>query len=199
LVGLLVCWFETNKPTNQLNKLTKKTMKYYTKVNEKEYIIEISQENEVLVNDEKYDIDFRFLLPGSGTLGGVVSLLLNNRSLEAIVEERNDHWEVLTEGELYTVHVQDDRAYRLAQARGLGGVLGDETGVKAPMPGLVIRVLVEVGAMVERNEKVVILESMKMENELRAPREGVVTAVNISAGASVEKDQILIVIGDPTT
>ncbi len=126
----------------------------------------------------------------------MVSLLLNHRSLEAVVDERDDHWEVLTDGELYTVFVQDERAYRLAQARGTGLDMGHEAGVKAPMPGLIIRVLVEVGDTVERNEKVVILESMKMENELRSPREGVVTAVHVTPGASVEKDQILILISD---
>ena len=166
-------------------------MKYYTKVNEKEYIIEIGQDDEIVVNDEPYAIDFRRLAQG-----GTVSLLLNNRSLEAVVDERDDHWEVLTEGELYTVSVQDERAYRLAQARGTGLDMGHEAGVKAPMPGLIIRVLVAEGDTVERNEKVVILESMKMENELRAPREGVVTAVHVTVGSSVEKDQVLIVIGD---
>lgn len=166
-------------------------MKYYTKVNDKEYIIEVGQDNEISVNDEKYAIDFRRVAEG-----GMVSLLLNHRSLEAVVDERDDHWEVLTDGELYTVFVQDERAYRLAQARGTGLDMGHEAGVKAPMPGLIIRVLVEVGDTVERNEKVVILESMKMENELRSPREGVVTAVHVTPGASVEKDQILILIGD---
>lgn len=166
-------------------------MKYYTTVNDKEYIIEIGQDNEISVNDEKYTIDFQRLAQG-----GMVSLLLNNRSLEAVVDERDNHWEVLTEGELYNVFVQDERAYRLAQARGTDLDTGHETGVKAPMPGLIIRVLVEVGDAVERNEKMVILESMKMENELRAPRDGVVTAVTVSAGASVEKDQILVIIGD---
>ena len=166
-------------------------MKYYTKVNDKEYIIEVGQDNEISVNDEKYAIDFRWVAEG-----GMVSLLLNHRSLEAVVDERDDHWEVLTDGELYTVFVQDERAYRLAQARGTGLDMGHEAGVKAPMPGLIIRVLVEVGDTVERNEKVVILESMKMENELRSPREGVVTAVHVTPGASVEKDQILILIGD---
>jgi biotin carboxyl carrier protein len=166
-------------------------MKYYTKVNEKEYIIEIGQDNEISVNDETYTIDFQRLAQG-----GTVSLLLNNRSLEAVVDERDDHWEVLTEGELYNVFVQDERAYRLAQARGTNLDLGHEAGIKAPMPGLIIRVLVAEGDTVERNEKVVILESMKMENELRAPREGVVTAVHVTAGSSVDKDQVLIVIGD---
>lgn len=166
-------------------------MKYYSKINDKEFIIEIRPDGEIVVNDETYSFDFQRLPDG-----GTVSLLLNNRSVEAVVDEREDSWEVLTQGELYSVRVQDERAYRLALARGTGLDAGHDAEVKAPMPGLVIRVLVEVGAIVERNEKVVILESMKMENELRSPKEGVVTAVNVIPGASVEKGQALVVIGD---
>ena len=72
-----------------------------------------------------------------------------------------------------------------------------ETAVKAPMPGLVIKVLVEKGDVIKQGQHVIILESMKMENELKAVRGGVVTAVKTEAGASVDKDQVLIVIDDP--
>jgi biotin carboxyl carrier protein len=169
-------------------------MKYYTKINEQEFIIEIDQDHEILVNEEPFCVDFQ-QLPDSG----MVSLLLNNRSLEAVVEARNEHWEVLTNGELYSVQVQDDRAYRLAQARGTGFETSGEATVNAPMPGLVIKVVVSVGDTVAKNDQVVILESMKMENELRSPRDGVVTAVKVEAGASVEKDQVLVVISEPET
>ena len=167
-------------------------MKYYTKVNEKEFIIDIGQDDTILINDTRYTIDFKIL-----PISGLVSLLINNQSLEAVVEERDTHWEVLTKGELYNVHVQDERAFRLAQARGTD--LGDsgETAVKAPMPGLVIKVLVEKGETIVQGQQVVILESMKMENELKAPRGGVVTAVKTEAGASVDKDQVLVVVEDP--
>ncbi len=70
-------------------------MKYYTKVNEKEYVIRLGQDNEILVNDEPYTIDFKIL-----PVSGLASLLINNQSLEAVVEERDTHWEVLTKGEL---------------------------------------------------------------------------------------------------
>jgi biotin carboxyl carrier protein len=171
-----------------------KDMKYYTKVNDKEYIIEIGHDNELLVNDEKYAIDFKIL-----PISGLASLLINNQSLEAVVESREEHWEVLTKGELYNVFVQDERAYRLAQARGVGFDATGEVLVKAPMPGVVIKVLVAEGEAVEKNQQVVILESMKMENELRSPRDGVVTAVKIQPGAGVEKEQVLVIIGDPET
>ena len=89
-------------------------MKYITSVNDQQYTIEIDHEDRITVNGEKYDIDFHQL-----SEGGILSLLLNNHSLEAIVEERNGAWEVLIRGELYTVQVQDERAYRLAKARGV--------------------------------------------------------------------------------
>lgn len=167
-------------------------MKYYTKVNEKEFIIDIGEDDTILVNDAPYTIDFKIL-----PISGLASLLINNQSLEAVVEERDEHWEVLTEGELYNVNVLDERAFRLAQARGT--TLGDsgETAVKSPMPGVIIKVLVKEGDLIEQGQQVVILESMKMENELKAQRGGVVTAVNIAAGASVDKDQVLVVIEEP--
>lgn len=167
-------------------------MKYFATVNEQEYTIEIDQEEQILVNGEPYQVDFQELLQG-----GTLSLLINNRSLEAIVNEQDNAWEVLIHGELYSVKVQDERSYRLAQAR---GTVLPETGtvaVKSPMPGVILDVLVAPGDRVAKGEKVVILESMKMENELRAGRDGVVQRVHVEQGANVEKNQELLVIGDP--
>ena len=165
-------------------------MKYITTIEEQEYTIEISGENEIRVNDELYSVDFRQLE------GGILSLLLDNQSHEALVEEREDYWQVLIQGELYTVQVQDERAYRLAKARGITAVVSGEVSIKSPMPGLIIAVTAEEGQSVNKGDKVVILESMKMENELRAPRAGVVNRIHVEAGASVEKDQVLATIGD---
>jgi biotin carboxyl carrier protein len=64
------------------------------------------------------------------------------------------------------------------------------------MPGTIIDVPVNKGEHVSKGDKVVILESMKMENELRAPRDGIVTQVNVQPGSAVEKDQTLVVISD---
>jgi biotin carboxyl carrier protein len=166
-------------------------MKYITTINDEEFIIEIESNNKILVNGEPYDVDFQHL-PEADAL----SLLLNNQSLEAVVEAREDVWDVLTKGELYTVKVQDERAYRLAKARGVASDVAGEVQIKSPMPGLIVAVPVTEGQTVQKGDKVVILESMKMENELRAPKNGVVARVNVSQGASVEKDQVLLVIVD---
>jgi len=166
-------------------------MKYITTVNDQEYVVEIDHDDQITVDGRLYEVDFQQL-----SEGGILSLLLDNQSLEAIVEERDQAWEVLIRGELYAVRVQDERAYRLAKDRGpVAEVTGDAT-VKSPMPGLIVNVPVEVGEIVKKGDKVIILESMKMENELRSPRDGIVTHVYIGEGASVEKDQVLITIGD---
>jgi biotin carboxyl carrier protein len=67
--------------------------------------------------------------------------------------------------------------------------------VKAPMPGRIVRVLVGVGDRVSARQPVVVVEAMKMENELRSPRDGVVTHVLVAPGAAVESSAVLIVVG----
>ena len=166
-------------------------MKYVTRVNDQEYEIEIDRENEIIVNGARYQIDFSNRSPNEPA-----SLLINNRSISALVDEQNGLWNVLMLGELYTVQVQDERAYRLAQARAtLGGE--DDMAVVSPMPGLILNVLVTEGQPVQKGDKVIILESMKMENELRSSRDGVVLRVHVANGDSVDKNQPLVTIGDP--
>ncbi len=175
-------------------------MKYYATVTTvdsraqaAEFVIEIDGEQRITVNDQPQQIDFQNL-PHEGFL----SLLLNNQSVEGVVESRDVNvWEVLIHGELYTVAVQDERSYRLAKARaGAAGVTGEAT-LKSPMPGVVSKIPVQVGDAVHKQTTLVILESMKMENELRAPREGVVLRIHVAPGATVDKGAALVVVGDP--
>jgi biotin carboxyl carrier protein len=166
-------------------------MKYIAHVGDQEFTIIIDRDDQIIVNGQVYNIDFQQL-----SEGGMLSLLLNNHSLEAVVEERDETWEVLLRGELYSIYVQDERAYRLAKARGTAVEASGEALVKSPMPGLIVAVPVETGQVVKKGDQVVILESMKMENELRSPRDGVVLRVHVEQGASVEKDQLLVTIGD---
>ncbi len=68
--------------------------------------------------------------------------------------------------------------------------------IKAPMPGRIVRVLVAVGDRVAARQGVMVIEAMKMENELRAPREGTVKDIVAAAGATVESGAVLVIIGD---
>jgi len=75
-----------------------------------------------------------------------------------------------------------------------GGAAHGEQKVVAPMPGRVVRVLVAAGDTVEPRQPVVVVEAMKMENELRSPKAGRVKNVSVAAGTSVEAGRVLVVI-----
>jgi biotin carboxyl carrier protein len=164
-------------------------MKYATTVGNQTFIIEINERGEAIVDGQAFQVDFESV--GAAPL---YSLLINNESFEALVERRGDEWHVLMHGDLYTVRVSDERTQRLAAA---ASSLVPETGdvsIRAPMPGLVVAVPVTVGQAVEAGDVLVILESMKMENELKAPRAAVVERVHVRAGDSVEQSQTLVVV-----
>jgi biotin carboxyl carrier protein len=95
-------------------------------------------------------------------------------------------------GRTLAVSVNGRRTGRAAADTG-GGAHGEQT-VVAPMPGRVVRVLVAAGDEVERRQPVVVVEAMKMENELRSPKAGRVKDVTVTPGTSVEAGRVLVVI-----
>ncbi len=164
-------------------------MKYFATIDDQTFEIEINQQGELCIDGDCAAVDFQSISGSS-----VYSLLLGNLSYEALVEARDDCYEVLLQGTLYRVCVQDERTRRLAQAaRGFAPPSG-EIAIRAPMPGLIVAVPVTVGQAVEEGTVLMILESMKMENELKAPRAGVVSQVRVQSGQSVEQHQILVAI-----
>ncbi len=166
-------------------------MKYYATLEETVYIVEVHKDGRVSLNGEPYNIEQQ-------PIGGYVSsLLIGNRSVEAVVVPNgNDSYEVNLSGEQYHVLVQDELTHRVAQAQEAAAANIGEVTVKSPMPGLIVNVPVAEGDTVTKGQTVIILESMKMENELKSPRDGIVLSVGTANGASVEKGQQLITIGD---
>jgi len=90
--------------------------------------------------------------------------------------------------------VLDERALLMAQRT--GGFANDtgEVNIKSPMPGLIVAVRVELGQTVKAGDTVVILESMKMQNELKASKDGTVGTVHVQPGQTVEQNKILLTI-----
>jgi len=165
-------------------------MKYIATVNGKTYTIEINREDRILCEGVERAVDFRLI-----DQQHVYSLLLDNASYEALIQEREEEYWVFLRGYLFTVQVEDERERRLREASGGRPGPAGEVTVKAPMPGLIVAVPVQEGQPVRKGEKLVLLESMKMQNEIRAPRDGVVKAVRVRPGQSVEQNQILVVLG----
>lgn len=167
-------------------------MKYATTINDKTYIIEINDDKRVFVDGIEYAVDFESVAGQP-----VYSLLLDGRSYEAYVYEAEDTdaWQVLMAGDLYTVQVEDEREKRLrAQAGGVAATSG-EFNLKAPMPGLIVAVPVIEGQAVKKGDILVVLESMKMQNELKSPIEGTLLRVRVKTGESVEHHQVLLTVG----
>jgi biotin carboxyl carrier protein len=164
-------------------------MKYTACINEKTYEIEIGANNAVLINGEPHNADFQSI---DGTT--LYSLLLDNLSWEFLVERNGDQYRVLIDGELHVVDVQDERTRKLAKAEAKSAGATGEVALKAPMPGLVRAVNVNVGDAVATKQGVVILEAMKMENELRIPRAGTVKEIRVKPGDKVDQGQVLLIV-----
>jgi biotin carboxyl carrier protein len=162
-------------------------MKYVAEVDGLEFPIEILDEHRVRFGGDVLQVDL-------ATLSGepLYSLIVNGESFEGYVYPDEDGWQVLLLGQFYQVHVEDEREKRLRSALPAGIHAGTEFTLKAPMPGMVVAVPVQEGQTVEKGQPLLILESMKMQNELRAPYAGKVTRLRIQAGESVEQKQALL-------
>ena len=98
------------------------------------------------------------------------------------------------EGWSHELTVQSEAAHRVAELGLRGGPAGGPARVLAPMPGLVLLVEVSEGERVSQGQGILIIEAMKMENEIRAPVTGVVRRLSVAAGDAVERDALLCVV-----
>jgi|SRR5687768_8933027 len=162
-------------------------MKYITTVGDKQFLVEIIDDRHVSVDGKVYEVDFESV---SGQ--PVYSLIVDGKSHESYVAQVDDIWQVLMRGRLYPVTVEDERAKRLRAAAGGGVAETGEFHLKAPMPGLVVTIPVAEGQEVKKGQVLLILESMKMQNELKSPRDGKVNRIKVKPGESVEQRQTLL-------
>ena len=98
------------------------------------------------------------------------------------------------EGVEYRAEVVDEAHARLASVAGARAASHARRELRAPMPGLLVRVLCQQGDTVEAAQPLVVLQAMKMENELSLPRGGTVIQVSAQAGQTVEQGQVLVVV-----
>jgi biotin carboxyl carrier protein len=105
-------------------------------------------------------------------------------------------WQVQVRGGRYEIEVVDERTRYIRSLTGSGAARAGPAHLKAPMPGLVVRILVTPGQAIEPGQGLVVLEAMKMENELRAGAAGTVRSVPVEPGQAVEKGQVLVELGE---
>lgn len=163
-------------------------MKYFARVGDNEYEVEIDQ-GRVMLDGQPLEVD----LTDVG-IPELFSILLSGRSYDVLVQSERSNYTIMFGGEQYVVQVEDERSRKLNLGRRAPALPHGELPIKAPISGLIVKVLVEPGATVEDGQPLVILEAMKMENEIRSLRAGVVKSVAVAAGKRVEQNEVLAVL-----
>jgi pyruvate carboxylase subunit B len=169
-------------------------VKYHVTLRSRTYVIDVDG-GSVTVDGERLAAHAD-AIPGTPLL----HLLLGKDSWTVAYQQldgRPSRWALGAAGERVEVEVQDDRSKQIEALTGQGRKPAAGGVVKAPMPGLVVRVEVSEGQVVEVGEGLVVVEAMKMENELRASSRGVVEHIHVSAGQRVEKGAPLVTIKVP--
>jgi acetyl/propionyl-CoA carboxylase alpha subunit len=164
-------------------------MKYIATIGDQEFTVDVNRKGEVTVDGEPYAVDIQGV--GSHSL---YSIIINGKSYDVFIDEGDEDYLVVLWGGLFEVKVQDERTRRLAGLRRGPVAPVGEVLIKAPMPGVVAEVPVSEGQPVETGDIVVVLESMKMQNEFKSPRPGVVHNVRVTVGDRVDQNQIMVTI-----
>jgi len=162
-------------------------MAYIVKIDDKEFKCEV----------EKKEKNYRILLDGKEIQAEVVkadkeslTLIINNKPYQIYLHEDNQLM-VNTEG--YSYEVIDEKVARVMKS-GTEVLHKKEAVVTAPMPGLVIEVEVQEGDAVKKGQGLLIVEAMKMQNEMKSPRDGVVKKILVQKGQTVNSRDTLIII-----
>ena len=162
-------------------------MRYYVEIGSRTFEVELGPDG-ARIDGKPVTIEMAHV---EGT--DVRHLLLDGRS-HRIVAGRNPDgsWNLHMRGRRLTATAVDERTRTIQEMTGAGAGPAGPRPVRAPMPGLVVKVEVSVGDAIEPGQGLVIVEAMKMENELRAESAAVVTAIHVAAGDTVDKDEVLI-------
>jgi len=167
-------------------------VRYYARVGEREYECVLEEQGgavHVTVGGHRYRVDLQHI-PRSHTY----SVLIDGRSYEFTVHEHEEAIELSGGAGVFHVAVEDARTHAArAKTVGARGAQGPRL-IKAAMPGIVREVMAAPGQAVEKGQPILILEAMKMQNEVRADQAGTVRTVFVAPGQTVDKGARLVEI-----
>jgi biotin carboxyl carrier protein len=127
--------------------------------------------------------------------GPLRSLVLGDRSVELMAARIDgDGVRLAVDGLEFHAEVIDEVRARLASVAGARAVSHTRRELRAPMPGLLVKVLCQVGDEIQAGQPLVVLQAMKMENELALPRGGTIASIGVEPGQSIEQGQVLVVV-----
>jgi len=159
----------------------------------KERELEIKQVDEhrfeVFVDGQAHGVDARRCASDQ------VSILMDNRSYDISYSLDGDSIELQFWNQYFDIEILDERRLRMRRVRSQLDQKGPER-IKSAMPGKVVKVMVEEGSVVESGTGIVIIEAMKMENEIQCRRSGIVKIIHVEVGQAIERGALLVEI-DP--
>ena len=162
-------------------------MKYYVRIGERDQELEIDGDS-VSLDGHTFRAHLEELP------GGPMQLVSIDGTLHRLIARRVERgvYDVSIDGHRFTVEALDERARVIRELSSAGRKVVAPAHLMAPMPGLVVRVNVKEGDQVRPGQGLVVMEAMKMENELRATAPAVVKRVAVAAGSAVEKGALLL-------
>lgn len=162
-------------------------MRYFVEIGERTYQVDLGPDG-THVDGERVEADLAHV---EGT--DVRHLLLDGRSHRLVARRESDGtWDIHLRGRRLRARAVDERTRAIQELTGAGAGPAGPRPLRAPMPGVVVKVQVAVGDRVEEGQGIVIVEAMKMENDLRAEGAAIVKTIRVAAGDVVEKDDVLI-------
>ncbi len=166
-------------------------MRYYATAGRKQFVAEIEGgENHrylLTIDGQRYEIDWEPIRPGAA------SMMIGERSYSVHHEEEGDQISVYLRSQPFLVDVANEQRFRLRRLTSKFEIEGRQV-VSAPMPGKVVRVMVALGDEVREGQGLVVVEAMKMENELKSPKAGKIVELPAQEGSTVEKNARLAVV-----
>jgi acetyl/propionyl-CoA carboxylase alpha subunit len=176
-------------------------MKYFVEIEDREYGLDVhhTEAGTVISPVESADnasvaIDFATVHSNVETGEGLYSIIANGKSYQLYVEPQETGFRIVVWRHRFNLDVLTEREWRLKkvaprQAKDTGTIT-----LNAPMPGLVKAVLVSAGDVVTKGHRLLVLEAMKMENDISAPREGTIKTVHVQPGTVIESGKPLVTL-----
>jgi biotin carboxyl carrier protein len=124
---------------------------------------------------------------------GIYSILINGKSFEVRMERSGAELRAITRSREFRIVIQDEREWR--RKRGSAVEAEGRQQVLAPMPGKIVRVQVKSGDVVQAGQGLLVVEAMKMQNEIRAPKSGTIDRVAVVEGQTVNAGEVVAVVG----
>lgn len=141
----------------------------------------------ISINGRKHSVDWAEV---NG--GGAFSVLLDGKSYDLEIKESEKGLSVFALGRHFDLTVEEEQTHRARMLSGGSQKTAKEKAARAPMPGLIVKIEVAVGQKVSPGDGLLIMEAMKMENEIKAKGAGVVKAIKVAERQPVEQGQVLI-------